>query len=141
MKKYALFIALLLLCSAFYYMPKHYFSAAPECHAVAFTGHELSEEHQQGARGWLQERKPDDYRYFFRTFMEEEGQTYMITNFRNQEECFDVKVLVNNWDKLQGMLRTNGKSYPEELYDLQWELKTVNDREELVYVDMRKIID
>jgi hypothetical protein len=50
-------------------------------------------------------------------------------------------MLVTQWNKLGGMLRTNGQSYPEELYGLQWEIKRVNGAEEVVYADMRSIID
>lgn len=89
----------------------------------------------------LQNKSPVDFRYFFKTFQEEGNHTFMITNFRNKESCFDIKVLVNKWDKLAGMKRTNGVSYPRELYDLKWEIKLINGEKFVEYIDMHKIID
>ncbi|MCB0628576.1 MAG: hypothetical protein R2824_25680 [Saprospiraceae bacterium] len=141
MKKIALFLLVILFCSAFYYLPKHYFSSPPECHALMVNGDELSANNQQQFRDLIRNQAPKKYRYFFQTFLEEGDQHYMITNFRSEDACFEVKVLVDKWDKLENMRRTNGKSYPEELYGLEWEIKSVNGEEEVVYVDMHKIID
>jgi hypothetical protein len=141
MKKYALFVVVLLLCTAFFYLPKNYFSDVPECRALTVVGDELSTANQQRFRDLLEAQSPQDFRYFFQTFLEENGHTYMVTNFRNEAACFNVKMLVTQWNKLGGMLRTNGQSYPEELYGLQWEIKRVNGAEEVVYADMRSIID
>jgi hypothetical protein len=89
----------------------------------------------------LQHKKPLDFRYFFKRFESEGNITFMIINFRNSEFCFDVKMLVNKWDKLAGMKRTNGVSYPKELIDLQWKVKSINGVNVVEYMDMRKIID
>ena len=43
--------------------------------------------------------------------------------------------------KLAGMKRTNGVSYPEELYDLKWSLETLNGKPVILYHDMHRIID
>jgi len=71
----------------------------------------------------------------------EEEKTYMVLNFRNKKECFDVKMLVEKWDILTGMRLANGKSYPEELYDLKWEVTEMYGVEEVVYLDMHWIVD
>ena len=92
----------------------------------------------------IKTKAPTDFRYFFKTFLEEADKSYMITNFRNKESCFDVKVLIEEWYSghlLAGMHRTNGVAYPKELYDLKWDLKIINQQEEIVYLTMHRIID
>ena len=86
---------------------------------------------------YLQDSKPSDYRYFFKTFIENEGTTIMVTNFRNNHTCFDVEVLVQDWTILGGMRKVNGESYPKELRKLIWKL----DGKLVKYIDMGRIID
>jgi len=50
-------------------------------------------------------------------------------------------MLVEHWGKLEGMKRTNGLSYPEELHDLKWKLAERNGHQEIIYVDMHEIVD
>lgn len=135
------FILFLLLIFSFCScdLPKHYFSSAPECNSD--TTNDLDQENQQLLINKLKNKTPEDYRYFFKTFKEEEKFIYMITNFRSNESCFNVKILVDKWDKLAGMKRTNGHSYPIELYDLTWEIKSITGKETVRYIDMHRIID
>ncbi len=124
--------------------PEHYFSPEPECisNQNSYKGDvDLSQPNQKLLRDKVRNKAPKDYRYFFKTFVEGMNNTYMVTNFRDSESCFNLKILVNKWDKLGGMRRTNGFSYPNELYDLKWEIRIVNNQEEIVYLDMHKIID
>jgi len=125
--------------------PEHYFEPKPECqNSIEYfnTTDSTSEEYQAKAiNNILRHSRPQDFRYFFKTFIEAGQNTYMLTNFRNNEHCFDVKVLVEDWKKLGGMRRTNGKSYPNELYDLNWSIITINGKQEVFYVDMHDIID
>ena len=119
--------------------PEHYFTPEPACQTN--TTNDLEKENQKILVEKLKDKKPNDFRYFFKTFKEEGNQTFMITNFRNDESCFDIKILVENWDKLAGMKRTNGKAYPKELYDLNWKIKLNNGEEVVQYIDMHRIID
>lgn len=89
----------------------------------------------------LERTVPSDYRYFFNTFLTEKEESYMIVNFRNEKSCFDVKIFVDKWDKLAGMLRVNGKAYPKELVNLEWTIELVDDKKTVVYQDMNTIID
>ena len=57
----------------------------------------------------------------------------------NDKYCFDTEILVLNWDILGGMRQTNGVSYPDELFNLEWEIDSV--RKEIIYKDMHAIID
>ena len=101
----------------------------------------LSNAYQNVLRDSLRNDAPDDYRYFFESFVDTLDRTYMVTNFRNENTCFDIKLLVTNWEKLGGMRANDGESYPKELYDLTWSIKTIDAREEVVYQSMRAIID
>lgn len=124
--------------------PEHYFDSKPECqNSIDYfqTADSESTEYQSKALGILRNSQGQSFRYFFKTFLEEGRDVYMLTNFRNKEHCFDIKVLVDNWDKLQGMRRSNGKSYPNELYDLKWSIITIDGRQQVFYEDMHEIID
>lgn len=143
MKKFQ-FIILIVFVLASCDFPLHYFAPAPACNTKGTQlNYEsaLAVENQNLLRNELKNKEPQDYRYFFQTFIKEGGNTYMVTNFRNHVDCFDIKILVDKWDKLGGMLRTNGFSYPNELYDLKWEITTKNGMEEVLYMDMHRIID
>ena len=136
-----LLFILFFVCRFVIFVPEHYHTPEPECNqaetfdlSIAGTAH-LSE-----LKTNLKTKSPNSYRYFFKTFLEE-NKIYMVVNFRNEKECFDVKILVDKWDKLTGMRWANGKSYPKELYDLKWEVEEVNGVEEVVYLDMHPIID
>ena len=86
-------------------LPDHYFDATPAC--ITENSADLTIENQLELIASLRKKQPNDFRYFFKTFIEEERHTYMITNFRNEVACFDMKILVDKWDKLAGMKRTN----------------------------------
>ncbi len=140
MRYYILFLVLFTACD----FPEYYFEDAPDCKEESIfsaLGNSRNAIYQKRALAELQNRKPSDFRYFFKTFIEEGTKTYMLTNFRNEQACFDVKVRVERWDKLAGMKRTNGRSYPNELYDLKWEIQIIDGQQEVIYLDMHRIID
>ncbi len=134
---YTFLSSLILLSSC--NIPEHYFTAKPECNSE--IPNSLNEENQRKLIEQLKNKKPTDYRYFFKTFQEDESDTYMVTNFRNKESCFDLRIVVDDWGKLAGMRRKNGVSYPEELYDLKWVIESINGRDVMKYIDMHEIID
>ena len=141
MKKiYFLFIVLLVISSCKF--PEHYFTKAPKCNPSTIINQQkdiLNPENQTTLKTFIKEKLPKDFRYFFKTFIN--NTDYMVVNFRNEVSCFDIKILVNNWEKLNGMRKVNGKSYPKELYELTWKIKNINNHEEVVYVNMHDIID
>lgn len=125
-------------------VPENYWTPAPECtNELPFSTSAAFAEmaYQEAACDYLSAQYPKRFRYFFKTFLDEGDQTFMVVNFRNEAHCFDVKMLVNKWNRLGGMKRTNGKSYPKELHDLKWNVTSINGKEEVVYVDMHRIID
>lgn len=145
MKCYLVFsslLALVISCE----LPEYYNEPPPVCKSqVSETDPavQLTEQVQMTQREEIREHKPSDYRYFFETFLNEDGKTYLVTNFRNNGACFNIKMLVEKLGKLKGMHRTNGVSFPTELHDLRWELKQVagEEEEEVIFIDMHKIID
>jgi hypothetical protein len=129
------FVALLQSCS--------YFSKKPDCvNSDPFfdSGISLSEEYQQRVRDILEDTSPDKFRYFFVTF-DGKDREYLVVNMRNDQYCFDARLVVSNWDKLAGMRAVNGKSYPEELHNLKWEISDVGGKEEINFIDMNPIVD
>lgn len=146
LKSFTLLATLVLLTFSSCDLPEHYFEPKPECHnSLDFfdtnAADAQSTAYQTKAINLLRDKKPHQFRYFFKTFLEEKRNTYMLTNFRNEVHCFDVKILVEDWTKLAGMRRTNGKSYPKELYNLKWEITNINGKQEVLYIDMHDIID
>jgi len=136
-------IQITLLFAIFFYtscdFPKDYFSPEPDCfNKVSYV---LDHKDQMRLLPLLEKSKPQDYRYFFKSFEEVNSQVYMVTNFRNEEVCFDMRILVDKWDKLAGMKRANGYSYPKELYDLLWEITYLDGKKTVRYLDMHDIID
>ncbi|MFK7775625.1 MAG: hypothetical protein AB8F94_26010 [Saprospiraceae bacterium] len=125
-------------------LPKHYFTSEPNCNSDEPIFKEQTykeEEYQNKVLQILATSTPEQFRYFRKTFLFEDGKDYLVTNFRNDHQCFDVKMRLAYLGKLAGMKRTNGRSYPVELYDLKWSLETQNGRTEILYLDMHRIID
>ena len=137
-----LLLLLLLRGSTACDLPEHYFAEVPVCQQTP-EGVEgdslLSDKNQRVFRELLKNQSPKDYRYFFRTFLE--AEPWLVVEFRSDSLCFPIKLRVEKWDKLGGMRRTNGRSYPRELYDLRWTIESRNGREVVLYQDMHRIID
>ena len=124
--------------------PKYYFSSAPTCHSdeSIFNNQTYEDEnYQDKVLQILAASTPEQFRYFRKTFLFENGKDYLVTNFRNEHQCFDVKMRLENLGKLAGMKRKNGVAYPVELYDLKWSLEKRNGKTEILYIDMHRIID
>ncbi|MDA7502023.1 hypothetical protein N8482_01990 [Chitinophagales bacterium] len=124
--------------------PTHYFSEKMDC--IASTSFPLDKnfinaDYRSSVINQLKDSSPDDFRYYFNSFTKEGKQVFMNVDFRNKNQCFNVNMLVERWDKLVGMYRTNGKAYPKELYDLSWILQDRKGMLTVVYEDMHKIID
>lgn len=141
-----IFVALLGFC--YLSTPKDVFTEKLDCIKGAdnqFIGYSdtnyFEDSYQEKARELLLNKSIAEYRYIFQTFVDEGPKTYMYVKFIGQSGCFTAKMLVNKWDRLEGIKRTNGVSWPSELYDLEWVVEDINGVEELIYVDMHKIID
>tara|TARA_B100000768_G_scaffold177002_1_gene190581 strand:+ start:1954 stop:2346 length:393 start_codon:yes stop_codon:yes gene_type:complete len=111
--------------------PDYYWEKMPECKVEIAVNHV----------SYLERYRPEDFRYSFITFTQEDEEIIMYTKFVSENGCITVPVLVERWDKLEGMLKANGKSYPKELYELHWSLQDRDGRTLVVYEDMHRIID
>ena len=89
----------------------------------------------------LRKSTPTDFRYFFRTFLRKEGRDYILVNFRNEADCFDVPLRIDRLGKLAGMKKVNGQSYPEELNGIIWEIVQEEGFEVVKFLDMADIRD
>lgn len=140
MNKYLLLLFVFLVSCNF---PEHYFTEAPACAKELYSTEKTESQNinQSIILEKLRATNSKEFRYFFKTFIESEKNTYMLTSFAQNDDCFLVKILVDKWDKLGGMRRTNGVSYSKELFDLKWTITTVDGKEEIVFMDMHKIID
>ena len=122
--------------------PKHYFNPAPTCENTNMQMEYDSPDYSvNNVHAILKVNHPNEYRYYFKTFIEEDGINKILVNFRDKNLCMDVLLSIDSLGKLNGMKRTNGKSYPRELYDLQWELDERFGKLEVMYTDMHDIID
>ena len=111
--------------------PDYYWKKMPECKVEIAVNHV----------SYLERYRPEDFRYSFITFIQEDEEIIMHTKFVSENGCITVPILVEKWDKLEGMLKANGESYPKELYKLHWSLQDRDGRTFVVYEDMHRIID
>ena len=111
--------------------PDYYWKKMPECKVEIAVNHV----------SYLELYSPEDFRYTFITFIQENEEIIMHTKFVSENGYITVPILVEKWDKLEGMLKANGESYPKELYELNWSLQDRNGRTLVVYEDMHCIID
>lgn len=124
-------------------LPRHYFSGKPACtEDPAWKNLTAgSAEYENKVWALLKQSKPSDFRYFFKTFETSGADTWLVVNLRSPKHCFDARIRVEHWDKLAGMKKTNGQSYPEELYGLKWKFAEQTGKQQIVYVDMDEIVD
>lgn len=103
--------------------PKHYFTDLPEC-VYKSDQHNihLSLYNYDSVVKTLSTYQPNQFRYKFIKFLENEKYKLLV-NFRNENICLDVLMKMDTLGKLEGMYRTNGYSYPKELYDMKWHIK------------------
>ncbi len=120
-------------------IPKYYIASELAC--FASFADLTPEAYEQTVLSTLANKKPSDFRYFFQTFLQQDGNDYLVVNIRNKNLCFNAKMRIEKWDKLSSMKRTNGVSYPKELYDLDWKIEQRKGHDELIYKNMHVIID
>ena len=126
------------------FLPKHFFSSPPTCVAdPIFSALEdpNSTTYQNTVLDLLSTKKPEDFRYIFQTFLEEEAQTYVLIELRNEAHCFIGKFLVLELGHLAPMKPSNGVSYPKELLEVEWEIANSETGKQLIFLNMHRIID
>ncbi len=98
-----------------------------------------NEGYQRALVNLLKEHDPEDFRYYYLTRLQTDQ--YIAVSVRNDTTCFTLKLNTGSKDKLGGMLHVNGRAYPKELFGMKWEIKTVDGKDEVVYITMHDIID
>ncbi len=139
MKSIFAFLILSILYSCDY--PKYYFDAPVLCEGKIQMHYDREKYFIGEVNRILSKSQPSDFRYYFKTFLIEDGNDYMLVNFRNDDVCMDVKMRVEKLGKLEGMKRTNGTSYPNELHELEWTTRLNTGLLEVYYKDIHDIID
>ncbi|MBS2101020.1 hypothetical protein [Carboxylicivirga linearis] len=81
-------------------------------------------------------------KYWFDSYIKENGNEYIIINIQNDSLCAKGKVLVRNWNKLEGIKQTQGKGYRgAELKGLVLDIEKDTNGVELIYSDVKRILD
>jgi hypothetical protein len=134
-------LTLLTFCAtALRYLPAHFFAPRPRCEAANFTarynGFYTDDHYQQEARMILRLYSPEEFRYFWQGFAEEDGRKYMYVRFVGEPGCFVIRMQISRWDVVAPSIHSQAKLYNNELYDLNWRIKRSIHREEVVYLGM-----
>lgn len=80
--------------------------------------------------------------YTFNQMVEENGKEYLAIAVQGPDFNASTLVLVNNWNKLEGIKRTKGVSYSgAELRGLQLAIEENPSGANLIYKDLESIVD
>jgi hypothetical protein len=122
----------------------NYFKPAPVCHplndSIEAADPIGNSDYQRSVMIIMERSSPDDFRYYFKDTIGSD-EKYMKVNVRNDTICFTVKMNTDSKEKIVGMLATNARGYPREMYGLQWKIQSIKGKRELVYLTMHDIID
>ena len=85
---------------------------------------------------------PQGLHYTFNKFVENNGKEYLDIQVKGNDFKATALVLVNNWNKIEGIKRTKGQSYSgAELKGLKLDIEENATGSNLVYNDLEKIVD
>jgi hypothetical protein len=80
--------------------------------------------------------------YWFESYTKENEKEYIIINIQNDSLCAKGKILVNDWNKIEGIKRTKGQSYVGvKLKGLTFNIENDSNKIELIYKDITQIVD
>ncbi|MGV3508048.1 MAG: hypothetical protein ACO1N7_02070 [Sphingobacteriaceae bacterium] len=85
---------------------------------------------------------PEDISYFVNRYLERSGNAYLDVKVKGSDFEATGLVLVNSWDKLEGIQRTKGMGYSgAELEGLQLDIRESKTGAEFIYKDVDQIVD
>lgn len=85
---------------------------------------------------------PEDISYFVNKYLETGGNEYLDIQVKGIDFEATGLVLVNNWNKLEGIKRTKGMGYSgAELKGLQLDIRESKTGAEFIYKDVDRIAD
>ncbi len=91
----------------------------------------------------LEQQNNDGLTYWFKSYEERNGKTYLQFYVQNDSVCAVADVLVRQWDdKLAEIKQTKGMGYVgAEITGLQFTVEQHGDSTEFVYQSLSRIID
>ena len=85
---------------------------------------------------------PEEVSYFINKYLERKGNAYLDVQIKGSNFEATGLVLVNNWNKLEGIKRTKGIGYSgAELKGLQLDIRESETGAEFIYKDVDWIVD
>lgn len=85
---------------------------------------------------------PEGLLYTFNKFVENDGKEYLDIKVKGDDFVATGLVLVNNWNKIEGIKKTKGQSYSgAELRGLKLDIQETSSGANFVYNDLEKIVD
>lgn len=80
--------------------------------------------------------------YYFRGYMQEEGEEYILVDVRRHKLSAHCRLLVNDWNGLEKLRQTKGKGYVgSKLNGLDIEIENHSGKLTFVCKDIRQIVD
>jgi hypothetical protein len=84
----------------------------------------------------------ENLNYWFDSYMKENEKEYIVVNIQNKSLCAKGKILVNDWNKIEGIKRTQGMGYVgAKLKGLTFNVEKDSNQIEFVYKDITRIVD
>ena len=85
---------------------------------------------------------PDSFTYTFNNYLVKDGREYLNVSVNRENFKTVIPVLVNNWNKMQGIKNARGLGYSgAKLQGLQLSVVTNSGHPEFIYQNINAIID
>lgn len=84
----------------------------------------------------------ENLNYWFDSYMKENEKEYIVVNIQNKYLCAKGMIMVNDWNKIEGIKKTKGKGYVgAKLKGLTFNIEKDVNTIELIYKDIIRIVD
>lgn len=101
-----------------------------------------SAEYKIELRKQIEKYGQKELQYWFESYIEDNGKEYIIVNVQNNSLCAKAMILVNDWSKIENIKRTKGKGYTgAKLKGLVFEFENDSNKTELIYKDIKRVVD
>jgi len=117
----------------------------PECenkNSIFNTNEVESNEYKKELIKEIQRVEKEGVTYWLKSYVEKNGNEYILVNIQGNGLCAEGLLKVNNWTNIEGIRKAKGKSYiGAELRDLTFDIKYSENNIEFIYKNVAKIID
>lgn len=80
--------------------------------------------------------------YWFDSYIKKNEKEYIVVNIQNTSLCAKGVILVNDWNKIEGIKKNEGKAYVgAKLKGLTFDIRKDGNKVELIYKDIIRIVD